>query len=657
MHPSEERFYENVDKLSRIIPEIALRIQYLDPGDTSYTQTREGELNLCKVVDGKNCFFHSNDSAKKEAEQWFQSLNLSDHIEVLYIFGVGLGYYYAAVKPWLEEDPSHYVVFIEDDMSVLRRLLETENGTRILDDKQVQLHYFRDLTHGTPIFDWLTWYFIQMQPDVSALGYYEREREDFFTQVRSRLLHDTVIKESISAEYMRFGESFFRNFYSNILYLHESYHANKLFGRFKGIPAIICGAGPSLNKNFSVLETLSDRALIFSGGSSLNALSSRSFIPHFGAGIDPNPPQYERLMTNFGYEVPFFYRNRMYHRAFRAIHGPRLYLNGTGGYKVSEWFEQKLEIKDWIVDEGHNVINLSIDVARKLGCDPIILVGMDLAYTGMKSYASGVVANNEVKKESILNVKDLESGAFLRKDVNGEDVYTLWKWVSEAQWIGNYAKRHTDVKVLNATEGGIGFPDVENMKLADVAEKYLSRRYDLWTMVHGEIQNARFTEMTEGKILTAMKELYESLREAIQLCSDMITEIEVVEKMAMEGKKLSHNLQTGKAALYETELSANEGYQYILAILGMVHAKVLERRCHQIKYDWTLRSDTEKNLEILRINKEKSEFLRRAGEVNAALLAHAVHQYAAAGHDIGNFFEGLDSDAGKKDPLHEGARL
>ena len=47
--------------------------------------------------------------------------------------------------------------------------------------------------------------------------------------------------------------------------------------------------------------------------------------PHFAAGIDPNSAQYDRLSTNTAFEVPFFYRNRLFHQAFKTIHGPRLY--------------------------------------------------------------------------------------------------------------------------------------------------------------------------------------------------------------------------------------------------------------------------------------------------------------------------------------------
>ncbi len=42
-----------------------------------------------------------------------------DEVEVLYVLGLGLGYLYYAARDWLAADPSHQLVFLEDDLSVL----------------------------------------------------------------------------------------------------------------------------------------------------------------------------------------------------------------------------------------------------------------------------------------------------------------------------------------------------------------------------------------------------------------------------------------------------------------------------------------------------------------------------------------------------------
>ena len=41
----------------------------------------------------------------------------------------------------------------------------------------------------------------------------------------------------------------------------------------------------------------------------------------------------------------------------------------------------------------------------------------------------------------------------LKTDIYGKPIYTLWKWIAEANWIGDFAKAHPDITVINATEG------------------------------------------------------------------------------------------------------------------------------------------------------------------------------------------------------------
>ena len=57
-------------------------------------------------------------------------------------------------------------------------------------------------------------------------------------------------------EYLTGQRGFLSNFYLNLYYLPDSKKGNDLYGKFQGIPAIICGAGPSLQKNIHLLKEL-----------------------------------------------------------------------------------------------------------------------------------------------------------------------------------------------------------------------------------------------------------------------------------------------------------------------------------------------------------------------------------------------------------------
>ena len=620
---------KNLDKFGQILPNVAAKLSFVNFQHTSFCYTRKEEINL-KI---NQTYLHSNYSTKAEAEKWFKSLKL-ENTPVLYVYGVGLGYYYEAAKNWLEEDASRCLVFLENDLAVIYRLLQTDMGTKILDDKQVQLHYFENIDQDTVMIQWLTWYFVLNSLEISTLDSYQKTHPETLASIKRRIGHDSVIKNSLVSEYLRHGATFYHNFYSNMLHLSSSYLGDALTGKFKGVPAIICGAGPSLNKNIDQLKSLNNQALLFAGGSSMNALTSKGIFPHFGAGIDPNPTQLSRLVSNFAFETPYFYRSRMFHSAFKTIHGPRLYVTGSGGFNTSEWFEKKLDIKSQPVDEGHNVINLCFSIANMLGCSPIIFVGMDLAYTDMKMYAGGILGDSTVNETNITDASNLDTSAFPRKDIHGNPVYTLWKWIAESQWISETAedfkkeKGKHEVPFINATEGGIGFANIPNMTLKEATEKFLQKHQDLRSRVHAEMMNVTLNQVSQQKVLDLIIELRDSLINCISHCTILIDEVKKVQEKLEKGKNTTKNLQTGLAALAETELSEEPAFEYVLEIFHNMIAKVLERERHCIRYDKKLPTEREKNIQRLEVNKKKFVFLRETAKTNIKVMKDSLENFS-----------------------------
>lgn len=615
------RFHNNVSKWSHINPKAAVFLPYVDCSHLTFCSTRHQEPNLKIKAEGKTHCYHSNTHALHESEQWFKRLDLSD-VEVLYVYGVGLGYDYLAAKAWLKQVRKRRLVFLEDDLAVIHRLFETDIGSKIVRDPQVQLHYFKDLEERDSPLNELYWQFMTTKMQVTALRYYAKTKKQLFTELHQKLLYDTAKRDATIQEYLNYGLAFFRNFYLNMMHLAGASLGDALAGTFRGVPAIICGAGPSLTKQLDKLKAVGDRALIFAGGSALNALNAVNFQPHFGIGVDPNTMQYERLRSNSAFEVPFFYRNRMFHPAFLLIHGPHLYVSGSGGYDISDWFEEKFDIPRGNIDEGHNVVNFCVDIARVMGCNPIIFVGMDLAYTDMQAYAEGVVQAADVSKKEILETGELDSTAILRTDINGNPVYTLWKWIAESDWIGEFAKNYPDTTLVNATEGGLGFPEVPNVTFAEAINSYLSRRYDLSDRVHGEIQNHVMSQVTLERIQDAMQELCDSLERCKGYLEALIEETTSMMQQIKRDKQVPQTAQTGRAVLVESELAEEVGYRYVLDMFNAVCSKVLSSDLQNMQRSapW---KQAEKKLSVVL---KKLHFLHNLSVVNIALIHQALEQ-------------------------------
>jgi hypothetical protein len=585
-------FQKNLERWAQTDPKHAVKLSYLETSNYRFCQT-----------------------VQEEANQWFAGLDL-EKVPVIFVYGIGLGYYYEAAKAWLKKRRERRLVFLEDDLTVIHRFLQTERATELLQDRQVQLLYFEDLKDKEGVFETLYWNFAMKRIIVTASQLYQKTKGELFAELRHKIAHDSAIKNALVEEYLRFGGAFFVNFYQNLLSLPGSYLGNKTFGSFRKVPAIICGAGPSLAKQFERLPKLMDRALIFAGGSALNALNAAGIQPHLGAGIDPNPAQFERLSQNLAYEVPFYYRNRMYHDAFEMIHGPRLYITGCGGYDVSDFFEERLKIQQEFLDEGHNVINFCLQVAHQLGCDPIIFVGLDLAFTGMKIYAPGVEEKVEFDPNKALDVDDFDERPLVQKDIEGQPIYTLWKWIAESEWIGEFAKEHPEVRLINCTEGGLGFPGVVNRSLEEVAAESLTRSYDLEDRLHGEIQNTAMPKITFNRVRTLMQELKESLERCVSDFEILIEETQKIVKEIEIDHRLPAHLQTGRAALVETELAEEVGYQYVLDIFNAIQIRLLNRALQENKFIPKWRQVVKR----LKLNLSRFKFLQKVAKVNIEIM-------------------------------------
>lgn len=606
---NEKCLEQNLELWAHHHPKEVIWLSYTDCDHLKFCKTKNNQINLRF----ERNYYHSNSDPIREAERWFTKLDLS-HVDVLYVYGVGLGYYYEASKKWLRKSSDHHLVFLEDDLAVIHRLFETKRGTQLLQDDQVHLHFFSEVNGTNSIFCELYWKFMTQNIAFSASRSYEKNKKEKCIELQHQLHYDASIKSGLLEEYLQYGVAFYRNFYSNMLNLPGSFLGNALFGKFKDVPAIICGAGPSLQKNVALLKKLKNQAIVFAGSSALNALSAAGIQPHFGAGIDPNSLQEGRLSQIPDLNFPFFYRNRIFPKALQLVQGPKLYIMGSGGYDTSEWFEKKFEIKGETIEEGHNVVNFCLEIAHAMKCNPIIFVGLDLAYTGMQAYTAGVV------KDPSFTEQEISSTTALKKtDIYGNEVFTEWKWVAESKWIADYAKNNPDITVINATEGGMGFPDVPNQSLKQVVSKHLQHRYQIKSRINKQIQQGKMPRVNRKKIVEAMEELREGLTRCVRDLQVLSDENEEVKKQVKK-KKVSEYFQTGKAALIESELAEEPAFTYVLQIFNAVYSRVLQCDLRKIYDPQTKVSDAENALYRLELNSKKYTFLKNVAQVNIELI-------------------------------------
>lgn len=507
-----------------------------------------------------------------------------DEIEVLYVYGMGLGHYATPLLDWLSQDVKRDLVFLEHDIEVLRLFMETEQAETLMRHPQIHFRFMLDPKDWKPFLEERANEFPYEKAELIALELYEMEHPRQIASMRLHLMRRTTVHHAIHMDEM-FYHVLSKNVLSNFSRIGEAFYANKMQGAFKGVPAIICGAGPSLQDELEHLRKLEDQALIFAGGSAITGLSQAGILPHFGVAIDPNFEEVHRFRKSVAFEVPLLYTNRLHPEVFGTFNGPHGYVHAMTGGPLEQWWEKELGIEPLPLQGGFDIEALSVtttclELATTMGCDPIILVGVDLAFTGDALYASGIV--KESKVAMVERDQDMRAPERLlkRKDRLGKPVHTLVKWIMESEAIGHFAKKNQKTTYLNCTSGGIGFPDLPYKPLAD---QTFSRQYDLRGKIHQLIETTRFS----FKGPNPLERVRESLLAAQELIAEALEELERV-------RGRDRDPETGRMVFYQMELEEQLAYSLCLEQPALTFQKTFNRMnrfsigetTHAQKWNW-----------------------------------------------------------------------
>ncbi len=529
-------------------------------------ETAPGEMNLKRVEDGKAEYFHKPGAAMEEARAWFASLSLS-RVKTIFVYGVGLGYYYQAAKAWLKENRKRDLVFLEDDLEVIHCLFETEQGSELLHSDQVRLYSVDPvLERYADSFERLPGGYFLTPFTVSALNVY-REKNSRNFSLYEQLLY--ALKDEKSCEEMEklmLGKDFFYNFYRNMLELPNSKLGNHLFGKFKGVPAIICGAGPSLEKKIPLLEKLKDQALIFAGGIALNALNEGGVLPHF-AVMDPRyQKQSASLLMNQAYQVPYFYQNGIQPESLIHQQGERLYLAGGNSFGLGQLVEERLGMEGFNFEAGNDTLLQSICIAHSLGCNPIILLGVDLAASQGKLYSKGNLPHPLLEWDS--DKVDLRT-----KPISNSPLVTTDQWMSTRSAVVEFSNQHPDVQLINATGGGVAIPQILHLNFEDIERRFFVNTEDLAGRQHALTQLSVFPEsMTEQKIIFELRRLIKELEELIDVCNHLKEEFQKTlhEDSLVPKGAMAYLKKLNEAPLYAALLSRfNDAFLSFIGAQGV----------------------------------------------------------------------------------------
>ena len=268
----------------------------------------------------------------------------------------------------------------------------------------------------------------------------------------------------------------------NLRHVVRGPNPERLRGRCRGVPAVVVGAGPSLDQNASALRALEGRALIIATDTAWRPLVTAGVSPHLVVALDPTIANGRHLMGVTARRDTWIVAEGSVDPVALAGLSGRVAAFRVGAHHPWPWLQQ-LGVDRLLLRAWGSVLTSAFDLALVCGCDPIVFVGADLGFTGGQPYCRGTSMETEWARHTARGVSlrqvwdaTLASRPLVSEPgVTGEAVPTAPHLVEFRNWLVARAA-DTPGRVVNASGGGIFVgPHVRQATLADVLAPYADR--------------------------------------------------------------------------------------------------------------------------------------------------------------------------------------
>ncbi len=429
----------------------------------------------------KNRYFHSRYDPWKEARQQLEEV-MSRKYDILCLFGMGCGYLLRLVA---EKPPSRIIVY-EPDITILKGVLQKIDLSGVLASSRVMIYsdiddvasYIVRRTEGTEdILSYQPPAYIQCFPE-KLVEYTNKIRNAQIANISE--IHTNILSRL----------DWIENYLTNIPNIIKYPVIDKLVGRFRDVPLIIVGAGPSLRKNIHLLRDIKGRALIMA------AITAHRILLKHGIVAD-------MVIAAEKVDMSEYFTGTEEEKRIRLVL-PELVYPGTFEKDVKGkfvYFSSFMELgraharywgSEFLPDIGGSVTTAALSMGIAFGCNPIVFIGQDLSFSsdGLSHAPGGVYSEQELKIDrekgkiivsnryiSIKEKMPKEIRPLWLKGVDGKPVLTRTAWVAFHQWFEDYMRylSHTKphIKVINATEGGAYIKGMEHIPLKEVIRRYI----------------------------------------------------------------------------------------------------------------------------------------------------------------------------------------
>lgn len=521
-------FQANLAVLKHRFPELYNLVSHHEPVfDGEVIASANGMANLrYRLENGANFLAYDNEDPTKSVDMHLAIIP-EDAMGVAVFIGMGLGYGPFVVsqrRPDLVK-----IVIVEPSVDVFCLALRSVDLRQLLESPKLHLYIGEvdfqrmelELAREVSIADT---YILKHQPAFTW-------RSDLYETVDQRVFQLLNKINTMGSTTRSFGKLFVKNRLANLTQIRFATNTDVLKGVFKGVPALLVAAGPSLDMSIPDIRRAKGRCIIFAVDSALPTLLKHEIVPDFISSLDMETPNFEKvapfLSEKFSGSLAITLKvSSLIPKRFPVQH---IF------YAFNEdlphmWMIKQLGIK-YLLPPLLSVAHLSMGLAHLMEASPIVLVGQDLAYTKAvgSDHASGVIFHEKGLP------KDKE--IFYVRSIAGDEVPTDRGLLSLKKQFEEIVAV-SPVPVINATAMGAHIEGTEVMPLSAVIDRFMTREVHVNDLLNKAIathkpwQNSQIANYAARSLQTS-KEVLGKVKKAQKMLCKAIKDIEGLEQKAM----------------------------------------------------------------------------------------------------------------------------
>jgi hypothetical protein len=449
----------NLRALAAVDPALAQRLRETAPATLRWERSRQGAWTATVTDADKPLWLASRYDPLAEAAALTAEVDPRKHACAV-VLGVGLGYHVLHLASRMEDG---MLVVFEPDLALLRATLERIDhspwlGRRnvLLGDENADRAWLLQRLEGLAGVVTQGVALVSHPPSRQRHGDRLKAQSEAFTQALAYCRTNVATALVNSARTVE-------NLACNLAHYAAGAGADELHLAARGYPAVCVGAGPSLARNIDLLRNpdLRNAVVVITAQTALKVLLKHGVTPDYVTALD-----YAEISRRF-YEglpplpgVTLVAEPKAHPTILDSFPGPvRVTPNAFLDRLLGPLASPRVKVRD-----GTTVAHLSFYLAQHLGCDPILLIGQDLAFSDGLYYMPGTAIHDvwapELNAFNTLEMLEWQRivrhrGVLSRHtDVHGRTVFSDEQMLTYLkQFERDFAQ--APQRVIDCTQGGL----------------------------------------------------------------------------------------------------------------------------------------------------------------------------------------------------------